>query len=64
MLDRKPEDYFCLKSFLFCQIPSEWGFGVAELLHGIPQMIDITDDLTGQISHQAKQEIPTYGKWQ
>jgi hypothetical protein len=60
-LDRKPEDYFVLKSFIFCQVPVEWGFGAVEKLHGMDQYIDITDDVTGLPSHLAAKEIPMYG---
>jgi hypothetical protein len=62
-IDRKPEDYFVLKSFIFSQVPAEWGFGAAEKLHDMQQMIDITDDVTGLPTDLATKEIPMYGMY-
>ena len=60
--DRKIEDFFVLKSFIFSNVPAEWSFGALEMLSGMPQIIDITDDVTGHPSELAKKEIPMYGE--
>jgi hypothetical protein len=49
-----------VKSFLFNFEPNEWSFGVSEKLCGQSQIIDITDDLTGEPHEIAKQNIPMY----
>jgi hypothetical protein len=59
-LDRKSQEGFDLKSFIFSQEPSEWGFGVSEAFCESDQIIDITDDLTGKPSELAEQNIPMY----
>ena len=51
-----------LKSFIFSQVPVEWGFCAVERLHGMQQYIDITDDVTGLPSNLATKELPMYGK--
>jgi hypothetical protein len=61
--DRKPEDLFALKSFLFSQEPNEWSFGVAEKLGSKDQVIDITDDVSGETTQFARWEIPMYGAY-
>jgi hypothetical protein len=60
--DRKPEDLFVIKSFIFSNVPGEWSFGALEMLHGMQQIIDITDDTTGTPTSTARKEIPMYGK--
>ena len=61
--DRKPEDIFVFKSFIFSNVPDEWSFGAKEMLQGMQQIIDITDDITGKPSDLARKEIPMYGEY-
>lgn len=49
-----------MKSFIYSHEPSEWGFGVSEMLDGEVQLVDITDDLTGKPSLLAKENIPMH----
>jgi len=58
--DRKPKALYELKSFLFGGEPAGWGFQVEEPLLGREQLIDITDDATGDISDAAKQMSAIY----
>lgn len=58
--DRVTEEKYDIHSFLFSKIPSEWGFDVPEKLNGKPQVIDITDDLTGDTHEIACRHIPMY----
>mmetsp|Transcript_13805 Transcript_13805/g.33421 ORF Transcript_13805/g.33421 Transcript_13805/m.33421 type:complete len:1310 (-) Transcript_13805:736-4665(-) len=58
--DLVTEEKYDIHSFLFSKIPSEWGFDVPEILDGKPQVIDITDDLTGDTHEIACRHIPMY----
>ena len=49
-----------MKSFLFGNVPNEWGFDTPEPLNDQPQMLDITDDLTGEPHEIACKNIPMY----
>lgn len=51
-----------MKSFIFSQVPSEWDFSTDEKLHGMLQIIDITEDNTGEPHKLARNELPMYGK--
>ena len=62
--DRKADDLFVCKAFLFSQRPCEYLFGVEEKIHDQPQQIDITSDVTGEPHDLAKAEIPMYGRFQ
>jgi hypothetical protein len=52
--------HFDVKSFIFSHEPSEWAFGVPDKISGQNQVIDITDDITGEPTEIAKQNIPMY----
>jgi len=58
--DRKTEHDFDLKDFIFCHEPSSWNFGVEPKLHGFTQIIDVTDDTTGEPHDQAKENVCMY----
>eukprot|EP00980_Cylindrotheca_fusiformis_P020053 scaffold7139_cov115-Cylindrotheca_fusiformis.AAC.3 len=58
--DRKILSTFDVKAFVFSTIPNEWAFGVNEKLHGREQVIDITDDMTGDPHTYACGNIPMY----
>lgn len=58
--DRK-EAYVCeVKSWIFDNNPNEWSFAVEEDLRDHSQMIDITDDETGEIHLNARARVTTY----
>jgi hypothetical protein len=60
-IDRKPNLHFDIKTFLFGHKPSEWCFGVNEKLFGQEeQLVDITDDCTGNTHDIARVNIPMY----
>ena len=53
--DRKTKAEFDVKSFIFDHEPGVWSFGVHEqLFPGQEQIVDITDDVTGD-THQLAQ---------
>ncbi|CAJ1952524.1 unnamed protein product [Cylindrotheca closterium] len=54
------EEKYDIHSFLFSKIPSEWGFDVPEKLDGKSQVINITDELTGDTHEIACRHIPMY----
>lgn len=58
--DRKPKLHFDFKVFIHDNEPSEWSYGVNELINSQTQMIDITDDATGEIHSDAFVSTPTY----
>ena len=58
--DRKTVEEFELKSFIFQYSPEEWCFDVPETLRNRPQIIDITDDFTGDPHIEARRHIPMY----
>lgn len=45
---------------MFSKIPNEWAFDVEEPLNGRTQIVDITDDVTGEPHQFACQHIPMY----
>ena len=56
--DRKTKAEFDIKSFIFNHEPSGWSFGVNEkLFPWQEQMVDITDDLTGDTHQLAQNEL-------
>ncbi|KAL3916105.1 MAG: hypothetical protein SGILL_005332 [Bacillariaceae sp.] len=56
--DRKTKPEFDVKSFIFSHEPSGWSFGCTERLCGVyEQLIDITDDATGEPHQTAKDDI-------
>jgi hypothetical protein len=59
-IDRKIWSHFDVKGFIFSSIPNEWCFGVEESLNGQQQMVDITDDVTGEPHKSACEHIPMY----
>mmetsp|Transcript_7558 Transcript_7558/g.17315 ORF Transcript_7558/g.17315 Transcript_7558/m.17315 type:complete len:459 (-) Transcript_7558:1393-2769(-) len=52
--DRKKKVEFDIKTFLFNMEPSSWCFGVKNRIFGSDQLIDITDDATGEPHKDAK----------
>lgn len=46
--DRVPYPYFAVKDFVFDKGPGEYAFDVPEKLKDRIQIIDITDDVTGE----------------
>ena len=58
--DRKIELHFDFKSFIFGHEPSGWSFGLEEKLLGKAQVLDITDDYTGEPHETAKSFIAMY----
>ena len=46
--DRVTYPYFAIKDFVFGKGPGEYAFDVPEKLKGRVQIIDITDDVTGE----------------
>jgi hypothetical protein len=59
-IDRKIWSHFDVKGFIFSKIPNEWCFEVEECLNGQQQMVDITDDVTGEPHKSACEHIPMY----
>jgi hypothetical protein len=59
-IDRKIWSHFDVKGFIFSNIPNEWCFEVEECLNGQQQMVDITDDVTGEPHKSACEHIPMY----
>jgi len=59
--DRKADDLFVTKAFIFSQRPCEYAFGVEEKIFGMLQEIDISSDVTGEPHELARAEIPMYG---
>ena len=58
--DRKRKVDFDTKSFLFDLEPSGWCFGVDEPLLGCDQIVDITDDGTGEPHQDARKNPAIY----
>lgn len=58
--DRKIDLHFQTKSFLYQFSPGEWSFGVHEDILGRDQILDFTDDLTGEPHDVARENIPMY----
>ena len=58
--DRKEIHRYEIKSFIFDHHPQEWSFGVEEKIHGVPQILDITDDYTGEPHSNARSQVPMY----
>jgi len=58
--DRKTQIDFNMKDFIFDFEPAGWNFGVTEKLNGCDQVIDITDDRTGEPHQCAMDNIPMY----
>jgi hypothetical protein len=59
--DRKTKAEFDVKSFIFSNEPSGWSFGVTEDLFGLyEQLVDITDDVTGNAHQIAQNELAMY----
>lgn len=58
--DRKIEIIFDVKNFLFSFEPGMWSFGVPEKILGRDQVIDITDDLTGEPHEEARRNLTMY----
>jgi hypothetical protein len=58
--DRKVDYIYEIKSFIHSEGPANWGFDVPEKYSGRNQLLDITDDLTGEPHANAKREIPMY----
>lgn len=58
--DRKTELVFAVKDFVFSYEPSGWRFDVPEELHGYSQVVDFTDDVTGEPHGTAIKNVPMY----
>jgi len=58
--DRKIKLHFDIKNFIQNFEPSEWSYEVPEELMECPQMVDITDDNTGEVHELAKKHTPIY----
>jgi len=58
--DRKTKEIFDLKTYLFDHSPTEWPFEVEEELDGRPQLIDFTDDGTGEPHEDACKSLPKH----
>ncbi|KAL7568739.1 hypothetical protein ACA910_021732 [Epithemia clementina (nom. ined.)] len=60
--DRKPDGFFNCKSFIFSLEPADYCFDVQEryCANGEPQVIDISDDVTGLPHDAARQSLPMY----
>eukprot|EP00934_Nitzschia_sp_Nitz4_P006531 Nitzschia sp. Nitz4//scaffold329_size19327//3206//6550//NITZ4_008726-RA/size19327-snap-gene-0.0-mRNA-1//1//CDS//3329547990//6521//frame0 len=59
--DRKIDLHFQIKSFLYQFCPGEWSFDVDEkLMTRMDQILDFTDDLTGEPHTMACENIPKY----
>lgn len=51
---------FNVKNFIFQNEPSAWGYRVDEKIGFDPQIIEITDDSTGEPTQVARENIPMY----
>ena len=58
--DVKDNLHYDFKNFIFDFEPSEWAYGIDEQRIGRDQVIDITDDATGEIHSTARQSTPIY----
>jgi len=58
--DRKTELNFSMKNFIYDFEPAEWSYDVDEKILGDCQLIDITDDATGEVHSEAKKHTPIY----
>jgi len=58
--DRKIDTNFDFKNFIFDFEPAAWNFGVSEKIKGRKQIIDVTEDATGEPHLIAKENIPMY----
>ena len=58
--DRKTEHDFDVKDFIFGHEPCSWNFAVDAQLDGANQIVDITDDSTGEPHDIAKSNICMY----
>lgn len=45
--DRRVDEFYAIKNYIFDQGPAEYAFGVSERLRNRAQLIDITCDVTG-----------------
>lgn len=58
--DRKVNLHFDFKNFVTNYEPSEWSYEVPEKMLGHRQIVDITDDITGQVHSLAREHTPIY----
>ena len=58
--DRKINLHFDFKNFIHNYEPSEWSYEVPEKMLGHRQIVDITDDTTGEVHSIAKKHTPIY----
>jgi len=58
--DRKTNLVFGIKDFLFSNEPSGWRFDVPEDLNGYEQVVDFTNDITGEPHKKARSHVTTY----
>jgi len=58
--DRKTELNFNIKNFIFANEPAGWNFGVEEKIREHNQIVDVTDDATGDPHGLTKSNIPMY----
>jgi len=58
--DRKTDQLFSVKDFIFSHEPSSWRFDVNEELYGYPQVVDFTDDATGAPHALARANMSMY----
>ena len=59
-IDRKTDQLFSVKDFIFSHEPSSWRFDVPEELNGHPQVVDFTDDTTGAPHDVARAHMSMY----
>lgn len=52
--------HFAIKDFLFEHEPGGWSFAVEEKLRGDEQIIDVTEDFTGEPHTCAQEHVPMY----
>ena len=49
-----------MKNFILNYLPSEWSYEVPEQMLNRCQIVDITDDATGEVHSLAKEHTPIY----